>query len=158
MTNEFVGGLFPSIPSNGGTLTFDYFVAREDISGYDPDNPPGWFEQVLTGNSNSDVGGGWDQNVIGGSAGYYGGIPEGYILKQVSVGLGTGSPAENNGVVTWGVGSGWNELLIGLNSPSNSFTSGRVYIDNVRFSAIPEPGSAILLTLTMLGLVASRRR
>lgn len=157
MTNEFVGGLFPSILSNGGTVTFDYFVAREDISGYDPSNPPGWFELVLTGNSNSDFGGGWDQNVIGGSAGYYGGIPEGYTLKQVTVGLGAGPPADNN-IVSWGVGSGWNELLIGLNSPSNSFTSGTVYIDNMRFSAIPEPGSAMLLTFSTLGFFARRRR
>lgn len=158
MTNEFLGALYPQILAKGGTLTFDYFVAQEDIVGYDPDNPPGWFELVLTGNSDAGVGGGWDQNVIGGAAGYYGGIPSGYTLKQVTVGLGAGPPVNNNDIITWGVGSGWNQLLIGLNSETGSFASGRVFIDNMRFTAIPEPGSALVFTLALLGVTARRRR
>lgn len=158
MTNVHLGALFPQILANGGTLTFDYFVAREDLAGYDPDNPPGWFELVLVGNSDADVGGGWDQNVIGGDAGFYGGIPEGYTQRQVAVGLGAGPPSTNDDMITWGVGSGWNDLLIGLNFQGGSLTSGHVYIDNMRFTAIPEPGSVAVGAFLVVGLFMRRKR
>ncbi len=163
-TPEF-SDLFGQIMQKGGTLTFDYIIRQEDIVGYTPASPPGWFELVAVGNSDENLGGGWDQNVIGGDPGYYGGIPEGWTTKQVTLGLTAGAPSSNDGIISWGMGSGWNELLIGLNSQTNigddanngpTFTSATFYIDNMQFSAIPEPGS--LLVVGIFGTLAMLRR
>lgn len=90
-TPEFAD-LFAQILQNGGTLTFDYIVRQEDVVGYSPANPPSWFELVAVGNSDAGTGGGWDQNILGGDAGYYGGIPAGWTTKQITLGLAAGSP------------------------------------------------------------------
>ena len=151
----------------GGSLTFDYIVSQADIIGYSAVTPPGWFELVVTANSDGSKGGGYDQNILGGALGYGGPIPTGPTTKPIALGVAAGAPA-NNTTLTFGIGSGWNELMIGLNSqqwandPTNTirtFTSATVYIDNLRLSANPAPEPATgALALFATGALMRRRR
>jgi hypothetical protein len=155
MTEPLLAPVFNQALTNGGMLTFDFIIRQEDFIGY---NTPQWFELVLVANTDAGVGGGWDQNVIGGSAGFYGGIPSGYTTVQVSIGIQAGPPDGNNGFLDFGVGSGWNELMIGVNSQAGSFTGATFYLDNMHFSAVPEPGSAFVLGAMVMGLFLRRSR
>lgn len=156
--NPALQSVFSEALANGGTMSFDFIIRQEDVAGYNPAIPPDWFELVVVGNTDTSVGGGWDQNVVGGAAGYYGGIPLGFTTKSITLGLAAGPPAENNGIVTFGNGSSWNELMIGINSQSGSYTGATFYIDNVTFSAIPEPSSLSLVGILWVGALAFRRK
>lgn len=155
----------------GGTLTFDYIVSQADLLGYNSATPPGWFELVVVGNSAESAPGannGWDQNVLGGAAGYYGGVPAGPTTKSISLTLAGGLPVSDNGQISFQPASPWGELMLGINSqewsdsPANTvrpFTSATVYIDNLRISANPAPEpAATVLGLLSLGSIALRRR
>ena len=131
---------YQNILINGGTMTFDFIIRQEDVSGYDTNNPPGWFELFVIGNSSA----GWDQNVVGGDAGFYGGIPAGYTTKSITLSMAAGPPVSNDNIVSFGVGSSWNELLIGINSPSGAFTGALVYLDNVTFAANTTTGADVV--------------
>lgn len=151
---------FLSALANGGTLSFDYMLSQSDITGYSVATPPGWFELVAIGNSDSAAGGGYDQNVVNGAAGYYGGVPTGPTLKKITLNVAAGAPANDNGALTFGVGSGWNELMIGFNSQGGSFTGATIYIDNLTLSAnpAPEPTAPLLTLLTLAGMLTRRTR
>jgi hypothetical protein len=155
----------------GGTLTFDFIVSQADLIGYSSATPPGWFELVVVGNGAESATGandGWDQNVIGGATGYYGGIPAGPTTKSVSLTLAGGPPAGNN-TVSFQPSSPWGELIFGINSqewanePVNTirtFTGATIYIDNLSISAnpVPEPGAGGLAMLAAGSLMMGRRR
>ncbi len=132
--------------TNGGTLEFDYIVDSASFANLNNANL-GWFELVATANSDGNAGGGWDQNVLT-SSGFYGGVPTGVTTRRISVNIAAGPPVANNNTLTFGVGSGWNELLLGINSGDSAntpYTSTTVYIDNVTLTAVPEPASAAAL-------------
>ncbi len=154
LTSEFQAAL-----ANGGKLSFDYIVTDTDFSGLN--NPTfGWFELVAVANSDEATGGGWDQNVIGGDAGYFGGIPSGTTVKSVVLDIAASAPAGDM-TLNFGTGSGWNEVLLGFNSGDGAatpppFTSATVYIDNLTVTAnpvaVPEPTSLALLALVGAGV------
>jgi len=152
----------------GGNLTFDYIVRQQDILGYSAVTPPGWFELVAIGNTDTASGGGYDQNILGPATGFGGGIPTGPTTKPVSLSVAAGAPA-NNTTLTFGIGSGWNELMFGLNSQewvndvangTKTFTAATVYIDNLTLTAnpAPEPTAAGLGLLALGSLMLRRRR
>jgi hypothetical protein len=145
--------------ANGGTLSFDFTVQQSDFAGYDPGSPPGWFELVAVGNSDGAAGGGWDQNVIGGANGFYGGIPVGPTTRTVTMNVVAGGPADDLNL-SFGAASTWKELLIGFNSESGKYTGAIVYIDNIRLAAnpIPEPSVWLLGALSLGGLFVRRCR
>jgi MYXO-CTERM domain-containing protein len=144
----------------GGTLSFDYIVSQADIAGYNAATPPGWFELVAFGNSDGAAGGGWDQNVLGGAAGYYGGIPTGPSTVRVTLGIAAGPPAADNNALSFGATSPWAEIMFGFNNQSSGLTGAKVYLDNMTLTAnpIPEPTAAGLGLLALGSLTLRRRR
>jgi hypothetical protein len=142
---------------NGGTITFDYIVAGADVLG----SAPGWFELVAIANTDSASPlGGYDQNVLGGAAGYYGAIPAGPTTKSITLGIAPGPPASDNGILNFGTASGWNEIMFGFNNESGKVTGATIFLDNLTVTAntVPEPSNVVLLGMAALGAVRTRRR
>lgn len=48
--------------------------------------------------------------------------------------------------------------MIGINSQSGSYTGATIYIDNVTFSAIPEPSTLSLVGILWVGALAFRSK
>jgi hypothetical protein len=144
----------------GGSVTFDFIVSQADIAGYSATTPPGWFELFAVANTDGSVGGGYDQNVLGGAPGFYGGVPAGPTTKSITLGIVNSAPVVNNNVLNYVPGSGWNELMFGLNSEIGTFTGATVYIDNLTITAnpAPEPSSTVFLGAVALAGLSRRRR
>lgn len=157
MTMPALGTEFLEALDKGGTVSFDYIVDQADFTGYDAGAPPSYFQMVVVGNSDEAAGGGWDQNVLTGSSAYSGGIPAGPTTVRVTMGLTAGAPADDTNA-SYGVGSGYNEFLIGFNSEPGSFTSAVVYLDNFEVAAVPEASTALLGAIGAIGFATRRRR
>ena len=165
--NPEVGSELQLAVLNGGTLSFDLMIdTTASSSSLVGANGPGWLQPVVIANStNAGAGGvgGWDQNIMSGDNLAAGGIPwpttNGVESIRISLPImpTAGGTVADDGQLLFDT-SGWSELHLGINSQGAAFNAPfTVYIDNLEVTAIPEPSSAMLGALSLLGLVRRRR-
>lgn len=136
---------------NGGTLSFDIIVNEADV---DYSSAPTWFETVSIFNSN----GGWDQeiNAYGLGSGDWP-LSGGQFTGTTEIAILPGS-ATSDGNLQTDVTGFWTHLHLGLNNDGGAINEATVYLDNLRISAVPEPGSACILGVLVVGIALRRRR
>ena len=120
--------------ANGGFLSFDVIVRTSDQV-YTSGDAAAAVQVIVSGNS---AAGGWVGNNVANTTLPVGG--SGVVTKHVILPIKTGGATGGGNFV---VSGGWALLGFGLQGLS-SVTSATVYIDNIRFLALPSPASVTL--------------
>ena len=130
-------GALDLIASGAARLSFDVIV---DGSSFKPATP-GWFQVWIAGNSGGTAG--WTQKMVVDS--YHNADDATMVSTHVDV------PYADVG---WQAGDTWYQLWLGANSDGAAPVN--FYVDNVRLQ-VPEPSSAMLLILGVVGLFIRNR-
>ncbi|TWT81545.1 hypothetical protein CA13_29980 [Planctomycetes bacterium CA13] len=149
--------------TNGGTISFDVLVRRDDQT-LVGDQSPNWFQVVLISQGEFS---GYDSETLSfdlwDSQWETGGQlenPGSSFTANVSVPLVSGVvSAGGNGEAQFNLSDTWRNFHLGLNNDGTGVSNAVVYLDNFTISAnaVPEPTGLGFLALTGV-VIASRRR
>ena len=167
LANPAIAPVLQNAALNGGSLSFDLLIDTTASEGsLVGATGPGWLQPVVIANStNAGAGGvgGWDQNIMGSDNLAAGSIPWPTVngVESISVSLPiiptAGGVVADDGQLLFDT-TGWSELHMGINSEGAAFSGPfTVYIDNLEITSIPEPSTALLALVGMMGIFRRRR-
>ena len=149
---------FDQALANGGTVSYSLIVRSDDVAGaVAPFTPPDWFEAIFISNT-QDL---WDQQYgagdglisLSGAAAFPAG---GIQTTQVSFSIAADTTATRDRIAQFRVGSGWNEIFLGMNSgvngtpPPPAYAGGKYYVDNFKIVANSAPEPVIIPAMSVV--------